>query len=176
MNGPFEDAYFNWLCAKVNRVEVPTPSLTYYHLLRILHSTEFVWLLSGDDNRAHDGVDLRHRFLVESGYDPDPESMNLGCSLLEMLIAFSYKAEFNTDIPAADWFWIFIENLGLFECTDAAYCSDEAIGEILYSLVWRQYGRDGAGGLFPLRNPGNDQREVEVWYQFCEYLVDQESL
>ena len=70
MNEPFEEAYFKWLCAKVDHTNVPTPSLTHWNLLRILHRNEFVWLLTGDDNRAEDGVDLRHAFLLEKGYSP----------------------------------------------------------------------------------------------------------
>lgn len=173
---PFEESYFNWLCAKVNRVENPTPSLTYRRLLSVLHSTEFVWLLSGDDNRAEDGVDLRHRFTVESGLEPDYIWMNTSCSLLEMLIAFSERAAFQTLISAYDWFWIFITNLGLSEYNDASFANEHEIGEVLYSLVWRTYEWNGSGGLFPLRRPEHDQRKVEIWYQFCEYLIDQEQV
>ncbi len=54
-------------------VEVPTPSLTYWKLFRTLYSTEFVWLLSGDDNRAEDGLELREEFLLESNIPDDPQ-------------------------------------------------------------------------------------------------------
>ena len=72
-----EDPYFEWLCAQVIRQET-TPSLTYERLLATLHATEFVWLVSGDDNRAEDGVELRDP--TERGHMP--------CSVLQMLIAF----------------------------------------------------------------------------------------
>lgn len=174
MNEPLENLYFNWLCAKVVRVEVSTPSLSYDMLLRVLHNTEFVWLLSGDDNRAEDGVELRSEFILESGFLETPEWQNIGCSMLEMLIAFARRVEFDTDISAYEWFWHFIENLGLDRYNDAYGASPEEISDILYRVIWRQYSFNGRGGLFPIRKPSHDQTKVEIWYQFCEYLVDQE--
>lgn len=172
MDEPLENAYFNWLVAKVNRVEHPTPSLTYWNLLRQLHSTEYVWLISGDDNRAEDGVELREEFLIESGYPYSGEWEGMGCSVLEMLIAFARRAKFNARKTLHYWFWRFLKNLGLDEANDASNFPPEEIDAILSNFVWRTYKSDGTGGLFPMRNPPMDQREVEVWYQFCEYLID----
>jgi hypothetical protein len=172
MNEPLENLYFNWLCAKVVHVENPTPSLTYDTLLRTLHNTEFVWLISGDDNRAEDGVELRRNFLIEAGIPDNPEWRNLGCSMLEMLIAFSKRAEYMTENRAHEWFWIFIRNMELDDCTDASGMTPEEIGEVLYRIVWRQYNYNGDGGLFPISRPKRDQTQVEIWYQFCEYLLD----
>lgn len=174
MNEPIESTYFNWLCAKVMQIENPTPSLTYWNLLRELHNTEFVWLLSGDDNRAEDGLDLRPEFLTASFLKRDSFWENVGCSVLEMLIALARRAEFETDIPAKDWFWTFIDNLGLLDFNDASDENPEIIKEILFRFIWRTYEYNGVGGLFPLRNPEHDQRKVEIWYQFAEYLTDQE--
>lgn len=169
---PFEESYFNWLCAKVNHVEVPTPSLTYYRLFRVLHNTEFIWLIPGDDNRADDGRDLRARFIVESGMTPDNDVYMLGCSVLEMLIAFAIRVEFQTDTSAHDWFRIFIDNLNLSRYTDASRISESRIQDIIQTFVWRRYEYNGTGGLFPLRRAEHDQRSLEIWYQFCDYLVD----
>ena len=121
MDEPIEDIYFNWLYSKVASVEVPTPSLTYWNLLRELHATEFVWLISGDDNRAADGVELRKEFhrMIQLELDQDLPWMMLGCSVLEMLIAFSRRASFQTDMPEREWFWIFLEHLGLADLNDA---------------------------------------------------------
>jgi hypothetical protein len=174
MNEPIEDVYFNWLYTKVASVDVPTPSLTYWTLLRDLHATEFPWLVSGDDNRCLDGVELRREFNREVLIDYDPPWMMMGCSVLEMLIAFSRRAEFTTDISAREWFWIFLDNLGLKEQNDAQQNISEYVAVVLDRFIWRTYRPDGSGGMFPLRYPERDQREVEIWYQFCEYLVDQE--
>ena len=94
MDEPIESTYFNWLCAKVMQIENPTPSLTYWNLLRELHNTEFVWLISGDDNRAADGLDLRLEFTREASLPPDPNWPYIGCSILEMFIALSSRAQF----------------------------------------------------------------------------------
>ena len=113
-----EEVYFNWLYSKVASVDIPTPSLTWLKLLRILHSTEFVWLLSGDDNRAEDGVELRQEFLNQSHLQASESWFEIPCSVLEMLIAFSRRASFQTDDLPRDWFWVFLDNLGLGEMSD----------------------------------------------------------
>lgn len=176
MNEPIEDLYFNWLYQKVASIENPTPSLTYWTLLRDLHSTEFVWLISGDDNRCEDGLDLRREFRRTAFIDLDLPWMLLGCSVLEMLIAFSRRAEFDTDLTARQWFWVFMENLGLKDLNDAHRNITHRVSHILDRFIWRTYSSNGQGGLFPLKYTQHDQRGVEIWYQFCEYLVDQERL
>jgi hypothetical protein len=174
MDANLEDAYFNWLCAKV----VPPPGLddSYWELLKILDNTEFVWLVIGDDNRAQDGIDLRDRFLREAVIGGDPEWPAVMCSVLEMLVAFAYKAEFQTDDSIRSWFWEFMDNLHLALFTDD-HMEYEAVEEILYRFIWREYRIDGTeGGLFPLRNTLNDQRKVELWYQFSEYILENERI
>jgi hypothetical protein len=173
-----EHLYFNWLCAKVTTYNrYSTPSLTHWNLLRALHQTEFVWLLSGDDNRAEDGLELRRDFIFEAEAPDHPEwRRNPGCSVLEMLIAFSKRAEFQTGDKAKDWFWEFIDNLGLKEVNDGHEATLEDIEEVLDMFVWRTYDYDGDGGLFPLDYPTRDQQTLEIWYQFCDYLVDKGRL
>jgi hypothetical protein len=176
MNEPIEDVYFNWLYSKVGFVEVPTPSSSHWKLLRELHSIEFVWLISGDDNRAEDGLDIRREFLIQSFANPDPSWSNLGCSVLEMLIAFSRRAEFETDLSARYWFWVFIANLDLDDLNDAKPGIIRKTQEAIDRFVWRTYNPDGSGGMFPLEHTDNDQTKVEIWYQFCEWLAYQEQL
>ena len=172
MDEPIEETYFNWLYSKIASVAVPTPSLTYYTLIRDLHSTEFVWIVTGDDNRAADGMELRREFLHQAYLPQDPAWNNIPCSVLEMLIAFSRRASFQTDIPERDWFWIFMENLGLNELNDAMEDVTQITYDIMNDFVWRTYSYDGTGGLFPMHEPLQDQRKLELWYQFFEWLVD----
>jgi len=176
MEEPLESLYFQWLCAKVIYVRNPTPSLTYWKLLRILYRTEFVWLLSGDDNRAADGIELRTEFLLEGDIPDNPEWRGIGCSILEMFIGFSRRAEFTTAVPARDWFWEFLENLGLKEFNDGSEFDPREVEAILDQFIWRTYNRKGEGGIFPMDSPNGDQRQIEIWYQFCDYLVDQDRL
>jgi len=173
---PIEEIYFKWLCNKVVTIdELPTPSLTYWKLLAVLHRTEFVWFVPNDDNRVEDGLELRRDFLRETHCDEDPNWVAAGCSVLEMLIAFAYRAEFSTDVTAVHWFWTFIENLNLYQFNDASFDGTDEIVNVLEGLVWRTYSPDGRGGLFPIKYPQKDQRDVEIWYQFCDYLVDQDQ-
>ncbi len=171
MSTPMEDAYFDWLYAKV--APIARHEKTYGELIRVLHNTEFVWLVLGDDNRAEDGLDLRDAFLREAFIeDDDPAWPMLMCSVLEMLIAFAYKAEFQTDDSVRDWFWEFADNLHLTEFSDDNM-DYQAVEEILHIFIWRLYEQDGhGGGLFPLRATVKDQRKVEIWYQFSEYVIE----
>ena len=175
MDERLENMYFTWLAAKVIRVENPTPSLTFDTLLKTLHNTEFVWFLSGDDNRAADGKELRREFLI-AGHFPDNEEWRKEppCSVLEMMIAFSRRAEFNSEQPAHYWFWEMINNLNLNGANDASDISPYDITEVLEHFMWRQYPPNGDGGLFPLIEPQEDQTKVEIWYQFCAFVLEQQ--
>lgn len=169
MPEPIEESYFKWLCAKVLDVNIQI----YWDLMLILHRTEFVWIVDKDRNRAADGCELRDDFLREAFIRDNREWHNAPCSVLEMLIAFSKRVSFQTGQPARDWFWIFMTNLQLDEYRQVSQSDVPVIEDILYDFVWRQYDSNGYGGLFPMRWPKHDQREVEIWYQFSEYLDDQ---
>jgi hypothetical protein len=172
---PLEEIYFKWLYAKVASVENPTPTLTFWALLAELHSVEFRTYVLGDDNRAADGLDVRWSFLTAHSEAAPNEFFELGCSILEMLIGFSKVAEFQTDMDSRDWFWIFLSNLGLSHLNDShRHVLNVQIENVLNVFVERTYSRSGKGGLFPLPRTNRDQRKVEIWYQFCEYLADQE--
>lgn len=169
MDEPIEVLYFNWLCAKV----LIQGNKNYYDLMQILYSTEFVWIVPGDENREEDGLELRQDFLRETQLDYDPGWFSEPCSVLEVLIAFAHRASFQTDLPEYDWFWHFLTNLKLNEYRRISKRDIPEIEEILYVFIWRTYDAYGDGGLFPLRTPKEDQRKVELWYQFFEYLEDQ---
>lgn len=174
MDPIFETVYFDWLCAKVDLVG--RPGCSYYNLLRAIFRTEFVWLVGGDDNRAEDGTDLRMEFLKQN--DEGFHSMSWfddGCSVLEMFIALSRRAEFDTDIPSPEWFWRFINNLELGDQTDQNF-DVGYVNDVLYRFVWRLYEYNGEGGLFPIRYPKQDQRTTELWYQFSAYISETEPI
>lgn len=169
MDEPIEGVYFNWLCAKV----LPVGVQIYSELLRILYKTEFVWVISGDENRAEDGCELRDDFLRESFLQNDRAWYDSPCSVLEVFIAFAKRANFQTDNPVDYWFWRIIENLGLDEYRQISNRDRKVVEDILYDFVWRQYDESGQGGMFPMRWPKRDQRRVEIWYQFFDYLEEQ---
>lgn len=169
MSKPLGILYFEWLCSKT----APPPGFTI--LLSKLHNYEFVWLVQGDDNRVEDCLELRREFFHEHNLRENEDFLYEGRhSVLEVLVAFSSRASFATDMPESDWFWIQIQNLRLDEFHDHI-CDPDAearIEDILYKFVWRLYDRRGNGGLFPLQFSKNDQRKVEIFYQFSEYLVE----
>ena len=177
---PIDEMYFNWLYSKVASTDNPTPSLTYYTLLHALHTTEFVVLMTGDDNRAVDGLDLRREFMREAMLPEEPPelSRHIPCSVLEMLIAFSYRTNFDIEEKSPrEWFWVFLDNLGMADLSDSRPNIVERIYGTLERFVWRQYSFSGkGGGLFPLKQPREDQTKIELYYQFCAWLVEHQEL
>lgn len=172
---PLDETYFVWLYSQVGSVKNRNRSRTYWKLLRLLHGKEFTWSnIEMDENRAHDGKDIRRTFLTETNTrNDDPTWMDLGCSMLELLIGLSGKLAWeNDEFNQSGWFWQLIENLGLTECTDANPPDPRIIDEILDKVIERDYAPNGAGGLFPLKNYNEDQRDVELWYQAQAYLLE----
>lgn len=182
MDKPLDELYLEWLYRQVASLRLKNPTRTYWRLLRQLYTKEFVWLIPNDDNRVEDGRDLRYEFLDEidevARHEADPDWLSLGCSMLEMMIGLARCLAFEADGEARDWFWHMMENVDLRRFNDAYYKGGEAetevINEVLDTIIWRTYHRDGHGGLFPLRDAAEDQREVELWYQLNAYLLEQE--
>lgn len=175
MSTTLDEAYFDWLCDIVARPK--NERYKYTELIGQLYTKEFVWTISNDDNRAADGKELREIYLLEIGATKvDLLWYELECSVLEMLIALARRVSFETEVSATDWFWKFIQNLGLHHFSDNVYRQEiaEDVDEVLDRLLLRHYGRDGTGGLFPLRHHHPDQRRVEIWYQMAAYLMESE--
>lgn len=174
MTAQLDDLYLDWLYSQVASTERKAKRYTFWSLMRQLYTKEFVWLVPNDDNRVQDGKDLRYRFIEEHNIQNVDETwLQLGCSMLEMLIALANTLEFEDDRSAKYWFWRLLENIELDQCTDALYkeAMDAYVDNILDRIIFRTYNGDGSGGLFPLNNPKEDQREVELWYQLCAYLL-----
>lgn len=170
---PLDELYFRWLYSQVSNVRLKNPSRTHWSLLKLLHTKEFVWIVPNDDNRLEDGRLLRIEFVeLHDIQDPEGPWMDLGCSMLEMLIALARRLSFEDDLPEEQWFWHLLENLGLHSFTDRGGWSEQDVDEVLDDVIWRTYEEDGRGGLFPLQDAQEDQREVELWYQMSEYLLE----
>lgn len=177
MNSELDELYLTWLYSQVASVKLKNPSRTFWSLLKILYNKEFVWIVANDDNRVEDGKDLRYEFIdAERLEDVDLEWINLGCSMLEMLISLSRRLSFETDKRARGWFWHLMDNLGLEIYNDRVNIPRDEVEEILNRVIWRTYAPDGSGGLFPLQWPKKDQRDVEIWYQMCSYLIEREEI
>lgn len=177
MAAPVDDRYFEWLYGLFGSVRNRNPARSYWKLSRILYTTEFVWLIPNDDNRVEDGKELRVEFMSEQGSDgASQEWLDLGCSVLEMLISLARMAEFDSNTEAIVWFGIFMDNLGLTQFKDSKSFDEEDVSQILEKFVYRTYKSNGEGGLFPLMHPEKDQRKVELWYQLAAYILERPTL
>lgn len=165
---PIEDVYFNWLCAKVT----DRNTSNHVSLLILLHRTEFVSVIAADRHRASEGVELRFDFLREVQIESDALWEDQPCSVLEMLVAFAKRASFQTDIKVKTWFWEILSNLKLNEFRRVSGNDVIIIKDILDTFLLREYSPSGEGGMFPMSRSNNDQRDTEIWYQFCEYVDD----
>lgn len=176
MNEPLDELYLTWLYDQVGSVKLKSPRKTYWSLIGTLFKKEFVWLIPNDDNRVEDGKDLRYEFIRESGLEPDPDWMEMGCSILEMMYGVARRLAWESDREPRECFWFLVENLELADYNDGNFndAVRKEINEVLDQVVWRTYHADGRGGLFPLEHPTEDQREVEIWYQLCAYLLEHE--
>lgn len=174
MSHTLDELYLTWLYRQVANPESASPSKTYWNLLTAMFKKEFVWFIPNDDNRVEDGRYLRCEFIEDLGLDEsdvDPDWMDLGCSMLEMMIGLSRRLSFQDEGEPCDWFWILVNNLDL-RYSDRNKFPAEAVEEVLDNVIWRTYEPDGKGGLFPLRHPDRDQRDVELWYQLNSYLLE----
>lgn len=156
-------AYFEWL---VNQFDVDPAK--YWAMFERLHLKEFVWIVPNDDNRIEDAKEVRKQFYrMYQGEGKDHLIPDEGTSILEVVVGLSRRISFQTGIPAEEWAWKLIENLGLDEVKDR-----EKINDVLEALVWRTYERNGKGGFFPLKEPKEDQTQVEIWYQMHAYIIE----
>lgn len=175
MNEPLDELYLRWLYSQIGSVKTRDASKTYWGLAKLLLTKEFVWIIPNDDNRVEDGKDLRLEFLRAEGItEIDPCWMELGCSMLEMMIGLSRRLSFEAGGEPREWFFELIDNLGLYDLTDSRAISKRKVEQVLDQLIWRNYDPDGTGGMFPLRYADRDQRDVEIWYQMQAYLIERE--
>lgn len=170
-----KDEYFEWLYDSVCEGRF-SKEISYRKLLIFLHNTEFRYTIQKDENRAHDGIDLRYRFLTDMEYDECFSKYLIGpCSVLEMILALAIRCEESImDDPkigdrTGQWFWGMINNLGLGDMIDD-YFNEKLANDVVQRFLDREYCPNGKGGLFTVRNCGRDLRDVEIWFQLCWYL------
>lgn len=168
MSDDLDAAYLEWLQDLVGPQE---QGIQHDRLLKHLLEREFVMLVPNDDNRCADGIALRKEFVRSGRMLPTHHWMELGCSVLEMLIGVARHLSFTAEGEVGEWFWHLINNLGLTRYSDNRYHRNR-VDEIIERLVWRQYSYDGNGGLFPLQEPREDQRDVELWFQMESYILE----
>ena len=156
--------------------------VTYFDLANKLYHTDFRSSVYMDANRAEDGETLRLWYAQLTSFYSDYKILEeKPCSVLEMLIAFAERIDrdvIGKDIDAPDrsayWFWLMLGNLGLvgYRFCDALYNTevDFLVGSILEVFLSRTYGRDGVGGLFPIKNESKVANEMELWAQMLAFF------
>lgn len=176
MNRPLDELYFGWLCSQVADLDEKDPSKRYRNILSELFHTEFIWLVPNDDDRAVDGKELRTGFILDLDLVIEDEGWpDIGCSFLELMVGLSHRLSFEADGEARHWFWKMMENLGLDKISDSIEFPKEEVDNTLERVMFRNYKRNGEGGLFPLRKANRDQRKVELWYQLGAYVLEHDE-
>lgn len=167
--------YFEWLKKQVEFLNFPE---RYDKLFSILHKREFIWKHPMDRNRGSEALELRNLYFEETGkkapYHPAQ------ATVLELLVSISKRMNFICTQYDEDKtkviFWRLIANLGLNDMYDRHYDylgGDDAANYIIGRFLDREYDADGTnGGLFPMANARQNQREIELWYQMNQYLSD----
>lgn len=180
MDEHLDESYFHWLYTLIGSSS-RVPSRTHYALGRQLFRQEFVPHIPRDENRVNDGRDLRYEFVNEKMATREIEKVNaswmgMGCSFLEMLIALSRVFAFETETTTRGCFWHMMDNLNVSQFNDRYHAFGEGdIADAMERVINRTYAPDGSGGLFPLQNPKEDQRHVEIWYQLNAYLIERDE-
>lgn len=170
-----DERYFDWLYSNIADPRERNPLYSHKLLCERLYKTPFEWFIRNDENRAEDGRALREEFLeLSRERHPDNHWMVLDTSIFEMLIALARRASFQTDWSTEEWFWHMMKNLEIDKYVDARYhdAIDDAIRRSIRRVIDRSYHPSGRGGIFPLRDPERDQRDVELWYQLSAYILE----
>lgn len=178
MKDRMNQAYFDWLSHLVGDDKYMR-SKHYTRLFRLLHESEFIYILDMDGNRAADGVDMRLRFAYESGRSVSVADLyseiEMPCSIFEMLVALAVRCEEHImdDVSFGDrtgkWFWQMIISLGLLSSNDSKF-DQRKVEDIITIFLRREYEPTGRGGLFMLESPPVDMRDLEIWDQMMFYL------
>lgn len=167
------DKYYYWLLDQVMYDSMKKYGRNYSKLLKAMRRKAFTWTIPNDENRANDGKNLRTKFYMECGYT---EEIKGACSFLEMSIALAMRIhndifEHDPGSRPSRWFWLMMENCGLDAYTDE--CFDELmVNKLMDRVIRRRYSKTGKGGFFPLKRPQADQKEVEIWYQMQQFLIE----
>ena len=148
----------------------------YIFLLKALYKKEFYWTNDMDENRSDEGKELRELFSDDAGFCGIPDEINGPCTVLEMMIGLARR--WNDEVSlnenednSSEYFWVMIKNLGLEGCTDDCF-DPEMVRERLDILLDRDYKDDGKGSLFPLTKSKESQKDIEIWYQLQNYLIE----
>lgn len=157
-----ESDYYIWLLNLVGNHS------DYSLLLRQLDSMPFEWIFALDENRAAAGINLRGEYAF--AVSVNEEDVRTGpCTVLEMLIGVAGHMEDQLACDIEIWFWTLIGNLCLDQFDDDNY-DQRGVEYIVKSWLHREYRRNGAGSIFPLKNYPGDCRNLDIWSQMNAWI------
>lgn len=169
-----KEEYFNWLYNYVCEGK-SHDKMSYKKLFEYLHDIEFTYSIRNDENRAHDGIDLRYRFAMLCNDRNIVYILEGPCSILEMMVALAIRCEetIMDDTRYGNrtyqWFWSMMTSLGIGYMNDNRFDKAKA-NDAIMKFLNRNYSPNGKGGLFYIPNCTDDLRNVEIWTQMCWYL------
>ena len=181
-----------YLCYLMNRAQVEAEGDSgYLRLCEKLQETEFIPILEMDENRCSECQELRRDFseLYEPYFEGDLRfslsdlldgTYGENGTMMEILVVLAEKMNFDLadseyEAGIGHWFRELLENCGLIGYTNENMEDDryvEAVADILDTVIFRKYGWDGEGSLFPLRWPKQDQRYQELIVQMNGYIEE----
>lgn len=169
-----KDQYLYWIWAKIDCPNYGASVNNYSKLLVYLLSTTYSPIISMDENRKQDGLNLVRQFYYETTGNINGPWYPETCSILEMLLALSIRAEDIMEDPESGsrmsiWFWRMIDSLGSIQQDDKHF-NPRVVTEVIERFLKQEYLPNGSGGLFTLPGCPVDLRKIEIWEQMIWYL------
>lgn len=175
-----------YLCYLMNRAHIDAEGRNgYLSLSRTLMGCSFFPILDMDENRCYECRELREDFADE--YDEEEAGDILDGlygeygTMMELMVVMAEKMKYDLDdseyeAGTGKWFREMLQNCGLLMCVNERYEQDEGyeneVKDVLDTIIYRKYGWDGEGGLFPVRCPKHDQRYAELVVQMNDYIEE----
>ena len=181
--------YRQWLISQVEPNNGPDG---YSWLCEVLHGIAFFPIMEMDWNRNDEALGLSSEWAESEGLGVDETNLALDiieeshpcgfCTMLELFVVMARHMHFELmyssyDRDISDWFKELIDNCGLGSFTNdfvkgvEKEC-DDRITELISTVIFRKYGWDGEGGMFPLSRPSTDQRDEELLVQMNNYIAE----
>ena len=154
----------------------------YERILYVLDSTPFIWSIERDANRANMGLELKDDWFTSLSSIKEREDVYLSgfsltvASVFDVIYSLARSIDEILYDPNGNNTLKYLEELilNLYKSYDMdifdADITDDSLQIPIFRFIDREYKYNGVGGLFPLDNPVDDQRDVELWYQMQAYI------
>ena len=155
----------------------------YAEFCKKLLDSIFLPILDMDGNRCVECLGIREEFSngSENVFDFLYEELGETGTMLELLLILAEKMKYELadsqyEASTRKFFIEMLDNCGLSYYAQNQYYSqkdaEDNVNKILYTVIFRDIGWDGEGGLFPLYLARRDQRRIELTAQMNDYLEE----